>query len=388
MKNNVAYADLVDMLTFDRENFDKNISLAVKKKVKIESKWELVRLEDISNFIKRGKSAKYGNSNIQIIKSGQARGIKEFDFSQQYFVDNSFVLDERKLERGDILINSTGVGTAGRVTLFDLDGVFVVDSHITVLRPNKEVVLPDFILQSLVKIGFKNIEAMAMGQSGQIELTLPIIQNIKIPLPPKEIQEKIVSEIDILEKKENEAKEKIESLRKNMDKLLEKQSTEKYKIGDVLTLEYGAALPESNRIKGGFPVVGSNGIVGYHNEFSVESPSVIVGRKGSAGKITYINKNCFPIDTAFYVKLIDNQYNLKLIYYALQKADLENLSGGTGVPGLNRNDAYSKNILLPPLPEQQKIVAEIEKMEAQITEAQKIIDDMPMLKNDILKKYL
>lgn len=163
------------------------------------AKSKIEKLENLAILLKRGKSAKYGDSKIQIIKSGQARGLKEFDFSQKHFVTSDFILDERKLEKGDILINSSGVGTAGRVTLFNLDGVFVVDSHVTILRPNQEIVLPDYILQSLAKIGFKNIEAMAMGQSGQIELTIPTIQNIKIPLPPLSEQQKIVSDIEKIE---------------------------------------------------------------------------------------------------------------------------------------------------------------------------------------------
>lgn len=165
------------------------------------TKSKIEKLENLAILLKRGKSTKYGDSKIQIIKSGQARGLKEFDFSQKHFVVKDFILDERKLEKGDILINSSGVGTAGRVTLFNLDGVFVVDSHVTILRPNQEIVLPDYILQSLVKIGFKNIEAMAMGQSGQIELTIPTIQNIRIPLPQISEQQKIVSEIEKIEAK-------------------------------------------------------------------------------------------------------------------------------------------------------------------------------------------
>jgi shikimate 5-dehydrogenase len=82
----------------------------------------------------RGKSAQYGKSHIQIIKSGQARGYKKFDFSTRCYVSENFASDERKLMKGDILINSTGVGTDARATLFDLDGDFVADSHITIVR--------------------------------------------------------------------------------------------------------------------------------------------------------------------------------------------------------------------------------------------------------------
>lgn len=137
--------------------------------------------------------------NIQIIKSGQARGYNEFDFSKRYYVSNDFISDERNLQKGDILINSTGVGTAGRVTLFDLDGEYVVDSHVTIVRLDQEKALPKYVLYALANIGFKNIEAMATGQSGQIELALPTVNALRIPLPPIDVQKEIVTEIETIE---------------------------------------------------------------------------------------------------------------------------------------------------------------------------------------------
>lgn len=157
------------------------------------------RIDRITTMVQRGKSAKYGKSKIQIIKSGQARGYMEFDFSQRHYVSENYVSDERKLVKGDLLINSSGVGTAGRVTLFNLDGDFVVDSHVTIVRFNKELVNPKYALYSFVNIGFKTIEKMATGQSGQIELALSIINNMRIPVPPIETQNKIVGEIEAIE---------------------------------------------------------------------------------------------------------------------------------------------------------------------------------------------
>lgn len=157
------------------------------------------RIDKIATMVQRGKNAKYGTSTLQIIKSGQARGYNNFDFNKRYYVSDSFVSDERNLKKGDILINSTGVGTAGRVTLFNLDGNYVVDSHVTIVRLNQQIALPKYVLYALANIGFKNIEAMATGQSGQIELGLPTINSIKIPLPPVDVQKQIITEIETIE---------------------------------------------------------------------------------------------------------------------------------------------------------------------------------------------
>jgi restriction endonuclease S subunit len=158
-------------------------------------------------MIKRGKSHQYGFSDIQIIKSGQIRGLYNFDFSKKHYISQKFVLDERKLEKGDILINSTGVGTAGRVNLFNLDGKFLVDSHVTIVRLNKKIVLPKFVLYQLWNLGFHNIEKMANGQSGQIELSKEAIENILIPIRPLSEQQDIISQIEPFEKEIEEAKQ-------------------------------------------------------------------------------------------------------------------------------------------------------------------------------------
>lgn len=142
-------------------------------------------------------------------------------------------------------------------------------------------------------------------------------------------------------------------------------------FSSVATLEYGSALKEESRVEGEFPVVGSNGIVGYHNEFLIEGPAIVVGRKGSAGKINLIDKNCFPIDTTFYVRLDQEKVLLGYLLPLMKLLDLEELGAGVGVPGLNRNDVHNLKIPLPPKPIQEQIVAEMEAIEREETAAQK-----------------
>ena len=125
-------------------------------------------------------------------------------------------LDERKLQKGDILINSTGVGTAGRVTLFELDGDYVVDSHITIFRPNDEV-LPTFVLLVLSSVvGFKTLEKMADGSSGQVELSIETIKSIKIPVPPIPVQQEIVDACAKIDEEYNATRMSIETYRQKI----------------------------------------------------------------------------------------------------------------------------------------------------------------------------
>lgn len=218
----VSEIEVLEKQEEDAKKKIENYKTKIFKSIKNASNFEEAKIEDIAIFLKRGKSAKYGDSNIQIIKSGQARGFKKFDFTEKHFVDKKFILDERQLKKGDLLIKSTGVGTAGRVTLFNLDGKFVADSHITILRVDNAIALSEYILYSLANIGFKNIEKLAVGQSGQVELSYKIINNIKIPLPPLSEQKKIVSEILELEQQIEELEQDIEKMPKLKEEILRK----------------------------------------------------------------------------------------------------------------------------------------------------------------------
>lgn len=169
-----------------------------KPKIDIDPEWEKVKLGDLAKLVQRGKSPKYGESEIQIIKSGQARGYFDFDFTKKYYIDKNFNIDHRKLLIGDLLLNSTGVGTAGRITLFDLTGDFLVDGHITIIRLKKDVSDAKFVLYTLDSIyGFRGLEDMASGNGGQIELGLNVIKALEIPLPTLEIQKRVVAKIEV-----------------------------------------------------------------------------------------------------------------------------------------------------------------------------------------------
>lgn len=137
---------------------------------------------------------------------------------------------------------------------------------------------------------------------------------------------------------------------------------EKIQLGEIIELEYGKGLPKRIRNKDGkFPVYGSNGQVGNHDEFLINGPSIIVGRKGSAGAVHYSNQNCWPIDTTYFVRNFPS-LNLKFWYYLMGSLNLQLLDKSTTIPGLNRNDAYAKSILVPPLNEQKRIVSKIEEL--------------------------
>lgn len=396
LQQNVSYHNLVDMFTFDRVDFEKNISLSAKKKVKIESKWEQVRLDNLTTLIKRGKSPSYGNSHIQIIKSGQARGYYEFDFSKKYYASEDFVLDERKLEKGDLLLNSSGVGTAGRVTGFFLDGDFVVDSHISILRFDQSKILPKFVLNLFGAIGFKRLERLALGQSGQIEISYETIASFKIPLPPLDIQKKIVSEIEALEKQEQKAVEEIHSYQNEIKEIINDLNRyEKYtleKISENLD-NFRKPVTKSDRENGIYPYYGASGVVDFVSDYLIDDTVLLISEDGAN-----LKSRVYPIaftatgkiwvnNHAHVLKFKDNSTH-KLVELYINQTDISEYITGQAQPKLNQKNLNSIKIPLPTIEEQEKIVTAIEKIETKIAELEKQIADIPKQKEGILRKYL
>jgi type I restriction enzyme M protein len=398
MADNISYVELTDMLTFDRVEFEKTILTAVKKKVSIDSKWPQTKLEDLSLMLKRGKSAQYGKSTTQIIKSGQARGYKYFDFTERHFVSSDFVLDDRKLETGDILINSSGVGTAGRVTLFDLQGTFVVDSHITILRPDKSKALPDYILQSLAYIGFDKIESLALGQSGQIELSLSTIQNIKIPIPPINVQQKIVASIAAIEKQENEAKTKIDKLEQGIEKLYAESyslATNTYRLSDekLFAVSIGKRVLAHDLVaKEGIPAYSANVLEPFGNinkslieDFSI--PSVLWGIDGD-WMVNYIPENTpfYPTDHCGVLRVISKDISPKYLAWVLHKEGVDKRFSRQLRASIDRITGIS--IKVPSVAKQKEVVTKVEELEKQIANARKFLETIQVLKADVIKRYL
>jgi restriction endonuclease S subunit/methylase of polypeptide subunit release factors len=370
----VSYANLTDLLDFSRKDFNKAISLTMKKKVEVESKWEMVKIEELCE-IGRGRvinhqyidenQGEYPVYSSQTQNEGVMGSINTFDFDGEY-----------------VTWTTDGI-YAG--TCFYRNGKFNCTNVCGTLKAKNEKLIIQFL-----PLVLNDITPNHVVKSANPKLMNNVMANIKIPLPPLEIQEKIVLECEAIDKAAESAKNEVEKAKKEIEEKAKswfETSFEMLKIENVLILEYGKGLPEEKRILGEFAVMGSNGITGYHNEYLVTAPAIIVGRKGSAGKLVYTEKNCYPIDTTFYVKPILD-CNMKYLYYTLLQLKLDEMGKGTGVPGLNRNDVYQIKIPVPPLSTQETLVSEIEKLELQIAENQGLINGAKAKKEEVLKRYL
>ena len=138
------------------------------------------------------------------------------------------------------------------------------------------------------------------------------------------------------------------------------------RLKNVARLVYGDSLAASSRRSGDIPVYGSNGQVGLHDMANTEGPVVIVGRKGSFGRVNFSGSPVFAIDTTFFVDGRSTSVNLRLLYHLLSWLRLDEVTKDSAIPGLDREDAYGRIIGLPPLPEQRAIARFLEAADRRI----------------------
>ena len=133
-------------------------------------------------------------------------------------------------------------------------------------------------------------------------------------------------------------------------------------LGEILPLKYGKARSEQF----GYPrpdtqTFGSNGAFGTFERALTTKPTLVVGRKGAAGAVHYSPDPCWPIDTAYYTEGSEGAF-LSFFGYLLESLQLVRLDRSTAIPSLSRDDYNARVVHFPEsLPEQRRIVAEIEK---------------------------
>jgi type I restriction enzyme S subunit len=126
--------------------------------------------------------------------------------------------------------------------------------------------------------------------------------------------------------------------------------------GSVVDLVYGDALTEKYRRMGPVPVYGTNGRCGWHDTPLTQGPGVILGRKGMGPLgVEWCESDYWVIDTAYYVRPLTNDIDLKYFYYLVKYIGLNHLKDGTSNPSLTR-DTFKRLLLpMPPRKEQTKI---------------------------------
>ncbi|WP_415258759.1 restriction endonuclease subunit S [Thauera phenylacetica] len=151
-------------------------------------------------------------------------------------------------------------------------------------------------------------------------------------------------------------------------------------------------MAADERNEGHVPVYGSNGVVGEHDFPITKAPAIVIGRKGSSGKLTWSNVPCFPIDTTYFLDETQTREDIRWLLYALGNLDLDKINFDSAVPGLSREYAYSLELLFPPIAEQQRIATYLDAscaaIDAAVAAKRKQIETLDALRAATLQRVI
>jgi type I restriction enzyme, S subunit len=432
-----------------------------EKPFEIPDSWKWVRLEEICSYIQRGKSPVYSTKKEIPVIAQKCVQCKSIEMEKCQFIDPETIKKYdtvRYLQENDLLWNSTGLGTLGRINIFKSDisnyKIIVADSHVTVIRPFLSHIEAKYLLYwfsgPLVQ---SEINEKSTGSTKQTELATSTIKNYVVPLPPLAEQQRIVAKIEEIMPQINEY-EKLEqelsllegcfpeNLRKSVlqyavqGKLVQQDSedepanvlvarikADKEKLIKEGKLKREKALPEISEEEKPFDIPDSwewvrlaeivRIISGYSfssNDFfdngsvkSIKITNVGVGEfiDNNSGYLPIEFKNRYSeflieqgdilialtrpfIKNGLKVCICPNSHNnsllnqrvaaLKSIFslniryiYCYLKCSyvldvIKNSCKTTNQPNLSINELYSLLVPLPPLDEQQRIVAKVEEL--------------------------
>ena len=157
------------------------------------------------------------------------------------------------------------------------------------------------------------------------------------------------------------------------------------RVEDFFELKRGHDLPVQSRNSGDYPIIGSNGVVGYHDEAISENEGVITGRSGTLGKVFFSESAYWPLNTALYISDFKGNH-AKYCYYFLNYFPLAAFGTGTGVPTLNRNIVHKQKVKFPPLLEQPKIESILSLADKKNDLIEQKISETQQLKKGLIQK--
>ena len=161
---------------------------------------------------------------------------------------------------------------------------------------------------------------------------------------------------------------------------------EQRKLIMVAPLQRGFDLPAEKIIPGVYPVMMSNGIGSYHNEYKVKGPGVVTGRSGTIGNLQYVESAFWPHNTTLWVTKFYGNHP-KFIYYLYEKIDLKRYKAGSGVPTLNRNDVHDTMVFFPASRKEQELIsAVLTYLDDLITLHQRKLELLQDIKKSLLDK--
>lgn len=363
------------------------------------SEWKEYKLKELclkigSGATPTGGGNSYKLSGISLIRS---QNVLDLGFSEDglAYIDEAQANELKNVSvvKNDILLNITGDSVARVCKVPEQFLPARVNQHVTIIRPNPELLDYNFLLYYLQSIKPHLLSISEIGATRRA-LTKGMIEDLEFIVPNLTEQRSISKILTDLDKKID----LLTCQNKTLEQLAETYFRQWFvdgandswvngKVGDLFTLQRGFDLPEQNRQTGPYPIITASGINAMHNEFKVNAPGVTTGRSGTIGEVFYIDSDFWPLNTSLFVK----EYKIGgplFAYYFLKTMDLAGLNSGSAVPTLNRNDVHAVDTFIPPLECVNQFEESAHSLRRKISSNNKQINDLRTLRDTLLPKLM
>ena len=398
LQNNLAYFDLTDLIDFKKLAFEKTISLRVKKKVEIKSKYDLVRIGDY--IVEKDKS------KIKVMDAFP-RGEKKYPFFTSGVTVLSF--DQFIADNENILLS-----TGGNAVISYFKGEIAYSTD-TFCISGKDEVCTKYLYHWLRKhTSFINSE-MFKGV-GLKHLQKNDLRSFPIPLPPKTVQEKIIAEIEAVEETEKTLQDKVESLRHDISAIINRPLGAPMKLKEITSKIGSGATPKggnSSYQSSGISLIRSQNIydcsfvkkgLAFINEsqakkldnVTVEKNDVLFNITGaSIARCCIVPKEFLPARVNQHVSIIRTNdkalpkyVQMVLVSNEYKSQLLQIGEGATSRQAITKQQLEEFKIPVPLITEQQKIVDKINKLETEIGQVESKLSKINLQIEAVLKKHL
>lgn len=364
--------------------------------------WEWKKLDDITLLITKGTTPttnghQFLTKGINFLKiENIINGEIDLSSIKMFISEDAHESQKRsQLNVDDVLFSIAG--TIGDTAIVKQEHLPMnINQAIAIIRPQK-MLDSRFLKHSLLSVISKNTKDKQRG--GAIKnISLGDIKDIDYPLPPLIEQKRIVQKLDALFERIDKA---IALLQKNiaaadnfMNSVLNdvfsdlEQNYEKELWSNMLTIKNGKHYKDVVDDNGQYPIYGSGGILKYANNYICNENSVIIGRKGTINSPLFVREKFWNIDTAFGIESNTDKLVPVFLFYFTVKFNFLELNQSTTLPSLAKSHLLKIKMVLPPLEIQQKVVAYLDNISAQIEQVksaqQQKMQNLLDLKSSIL----
>ena len=401
----VASIPLIDLLDFKQISFDGQIKTNPERKIEIVSEYPVEKLSknELGVEIIKGVTFDKNNqstetTNVQVLTSDNITIDGKFELRKIININPSVVFDtNKKLRKNDIFItlSSGSKKHVGKVAFINEDTDYYAGGFMGIIRITGKSLLPKYLFTLLNSSKYRKIIQNESSGSNINNLSNAIKQ-IKIPVPPTNIQQQIITEIDKLDEQYHNSRMKIDDYHKQIIKIFETLDTlrgETYKLSSKdFTLMIGKRVLNKELTEEGIPVYSANvfepfGVIDKDIIKDFSKPSILWGIDGDWMVNTIpANLPFYPTDHAGVLRINTDKIHYRYLAHRLEQEGLR--EGFSRSYRASIGQIEKLTVIIPSIEQQVEAISKIEEIETLIEKEEKIINKIENQKTDIINNFL